>query len=157
MVVNYKAAGDRSDKGEKERLIIEPNPEDLDDTIFAIEAQILAASNLKNKWKNRFGRLKTNAVTQFNFISSCSTYELLPGYLRVFLGDDQQKVHEMDVDLTIATVEPIALPGKPHCLSIKPNIDARNTAIIMEAGSPAQQEAWFAAIRRETSREKSMK
>ena len=48
------------------------------------------------------------------------SYELLPGYLRVYLGTGPDRLHEMDVALKTAEVEATTLPGKPHCISVKP-------------------------------------
>jgi hypothetical protein len=80
-----------------------------------------------------------------------SAYDLLPGYLRVFLvRSDGQRDHELDIDLSLATVEPLSLPNMPFCLKIKPNVgDGLVPAITMEATSPIQQETWLQAIVRE--------
>jgi len=127
ILINYKA----DEVGNRERLIIEPHPKEFDIIMGALEMQIQNAQNMKAKWKMR-------------------SYDLLPRYLRVFVGEGDEKVHEMDIDLATATAEPVRLPNKPYCVRVKPNLpDGRNTAILMEADSPVEQEIWYHAIQKE--------
>ena len=79
-------------------------------------------------------------------------YDLLPGYLRVSTGDAEHKIHEFDIDLAFADVYPTALPGKPYCVIVHPNLAVKNVGtLVMEADSPAVQEKWYEAIRKQMS------
>jgi hypothetical protein len=42
------------DSGHRERIIIEPRPEEVDTTLAALEKQIRLAEINKNKWKPRY-------------------------------------------------------------------------------------------------------
>ena len=103
-------------------MLIEPKrSDDFDKTLAALEAQIQAASSLKTKWKPRFAEISITIFSIAIFIHKSRTYSLVSGYLRVYLGDSDPMVHELDIDLSVAVVERVALPNKPHCISIKPS------------------------------------
>ena len=50
----------------------------------------------------------------------CRSYELVAGVLQVFTGEGDQRQHEFDMHVADCFVEMAALPGKPHCILIKP-------------------------------------
>ncbi len=81
----------------------------------------------------------------------------------MYVHNNGVKEVETDIDLTGASVEPMAMPDKydaqiasfptphrPYCIKLcPPTTDSSNNAIIMEASSPVEQETWFNALQAE--------
>lgn len=124
-------------QGVAERLIIEPEQSQVDETMEAIQNQIELASSIKAKWEER-------------------SYELHEGYLRVFIGINDDKKPEMTVDLSDVTIRPLSLPSMPFCVSIVRNElnhnGSSNAVLTMEASTPSEQQRWIEALQSQQNR-----